>query len=252
MKGRRVMVVGGSAGIGRAFAVGAVRAGADVVLCARRQTVLAETVADAGGGTAVAADLCDPAGRRRMVDEAVDQLGEIDLLVSTVGGARLRSLVDADAEEWRATTEVNVLALNQLLRLVVPHMAGGGVVAALSSESAAMPWAGLVPYAAAKAALEASLRGWRIERPEVRFCCVVVGATQPTGFGTDFEPDQLGPAFESWIRNGRLQEEFMSTDDVASVLRSTLESALDHPTVGVDQLVLRSPSPAGSPTVLGR
>ena len=55
LAGRRVLVAGASAGIGRAFAVHAVGAGAEVVLVARRAEALQEVVAEAGGGHAVAA-----------------------------------------------------------------------------------------------------------------------------------------------------------------------------------------------------
>src|SRR5690606_28247854 len=78
---------------------------------------------------------------------------------------------------------------------------------------------------------------------EVRFCCAVVGATQPTEFGAGFDAEVLGPALDSWGRHGPLQEEFMQTGDVADVLLDVLGTALAHPGVGVETLVLRSPAP---------
>jgi NAD(P)-dependent dehydrogenase (short-subunit alcohol dehydrogenase family) len=244
LAGRRVLVVGASAGIGRAVVRRAVAAGARVVASARRADALAAIVDEAGGGTAMAADVCDHGARRALVAAAAEALGGgIDLVVSSVGYADLRPLADTGEDAWHATLEANVVGFNLLVRELLPHLAPGAVVAALSSETAGAPRHGLVPYAAAKAALEASLRGWRAEQPAVRFTCVVVGATQPSEFGADFGAVELDWALTSWVRHGVLQEEFMHTDDVAAVLVDTLATALAAPGVGVETLVLRSPSP---------
>ncbi|HEX6420613.1 MAG TPA: SDR family oxidoreductase [Acidimicrobiales bacterium] len=243
LAGRRALVVGASAGIGRATAIAAVRAGAGVVLSARREATLARVVAEAGGGHAVPGDVCRPGGPAEIVAGAVAELGELDLLVYTVGFASLRPLASTDAATWHATLEANVVGLNLLVQAALPHMAAGGVVAVLSSETSSAPRHGLVPYAASKAALEASLRGWRVEHPGTRFTCVVVGATQPSEFGDGFEAAELDRAFQSWIRHGMLQEEFMHTDDVAAVLVDTMATALAFPQVCVEDIVLRSPSP---------
>jgi hypothetical protein len=100
-----------------------------------------------------------------------------------------------------------------------------------------------MPYAASKAALEASLTGWRIEQPGTRISCVIVGATFPTEFGVHFDAEVLGPALEAWTKQGLLPEEFMTPDDVAGCLADLYGAALRRPGVCVDQIVLRSPSP---------
>jgi NAD(P)-dependent dehydrogenase (short-subunit alcohol dehydrogenase family) len=243
LEGQRILVVGGSAGIGRAFAVRSVAAGAEVVVAARRADTLAEVVAAAGGGTGVAADVCDEAGRARLVADTVAALGEVDLVMYAVGFAELRGLAASSEDVWRRTFDTNVVALNALLRAIVPHLAAGATVAVLSSETAATPRAGLVHYAASKAALETSVRGWRAEHPEIRWSCVVVGATQPTDFGRRFDVHELRPALDNWTRHGLMQEQIMDTGDVAAVLVDTLGTLLAHPGVGIEQLVLRSPSP---------
>ena len=243
LAGKRVLVVGASAGIGRATAVAAVRDGAKVVLSARRADALAEAVAEAGGGVAVPGDVCLAEGPAELVAAAVAELGEIDLVLYTVGYAQLRRLIDTDADVWQITLGANLVGFNQLVRAALPHMVEGAVVGVLSSETSGAPRMGLVPYAASKAALEASLRGWRAEQSGTRFTCVVVGATQPSEFGTAFEAHELDRAFESWIRHGVLQEEFMHTDDVAAVLVDSMAVALAFPGVGIEEMVLRSPSP---------
>jgi NAD(P)-dependent dehydrogenase (short-subunit alcohol dehydrogenase family) len=248
LAGRRVVVMGASAGIGRAFAVQAVKAGAEVALVARRAEPLAAAVDEAGGGHAVVGDVCDYAAMPDLVTALTAAVGgDIDLVVHAAGASELRLLADGDAEGWRRTFEINVVAANELIKAVLPHLAADAIVGVLSSESAEKPRSGMVPYAASKAALDAALRGWRLEHPEVRFSCLAVGATQPTEFGAGFEADLLGRVFADWGRHGLLQEAFMDTDDLAGFLVGTLGSALDHPTVGVEHIVLRSPSP-----VMGR
>jgi NAD(P)-dependent dehydrogenase (short-subunit alcohol dehydrogenase family) len=244
LAGKRILVVGASAGIGRAFAVQAVRAGADVVLVARRADALKDAVAEAGGGQAVVGDICDTAGLADLVGEVTTHLGPVDLLVQCAGAAPLRLLVDSDGDDWRRTLEINVVAVNQLVRALLPHMAPGGIVAVLTSVAATRPWTGMVHYAASKAAQEVALEGWRLEHPEVRFAAVAVGPTQPTGFGDGFDPDLLGRTFADWAHHGMLPETYMDPGELAGVLAGTLAAALAHPGIGIEHLVLRSPSPA--------
>ena len=242
LAGRAVLVVGASAGIGRACAVGSVRAGARVVLAARRAERLAAAAEQAGGGFAVAGDACDAGDCERLVAEAFGLVGPLDLVVYAAGSAPLRALADTSAAEWERVLATNVIGANQIVRAAVPRLAAGGIVAVLSSEAAHTPRYGLGAYGASKAALEASIRGWRNEHPDVRFASVVVGQTFPTEFGDGFEADVLTAAFEHWGRHGLLQSEFMPPEGVAGVLLATLGTALAHPEVGVHDIVLRSPS----------
>jgi NAD(P)-dependent dehydrogenase (short-subunit alcohol dehydrogenase family) len=242
LDGRRVLVVGASAGIGRAFARAAVAAGATTVVAARRRHVLDEVVREAGGGTPIAADICIEDDRRALVEQTLEQLGGLDLVLSTVGVADLSHLLDADAASWTRTLEVNVVAQNQLLRELVPRLEPGTVVAVASSDTAMAPRAALVAYAASKAALETSLQGWRTEHPGIRFSCVALGATIPTEFGDSFHGPTLGAAFGEWARHGQVQERYMDADEVARFLVAAYGAALDCPSLGVEHLTLRSPS----------
>lgn len=242
LDGRRVVVIGASAGIGRAAAVRAVQAGAEVVLGARRQALLDEAVEEAGGGTAIAVDLRDPAGCARFSDAARQALGEIDAVLFTAGAAPLRELDRTTADEWTATLATNVVALNLITSALLPALTPAAFVTALSSEAVGMPRYALGAYGASKAALEHSLRGWRLEHPEVRFSTITVGATVPTDFGTGFDPETLDTALRLWAVQGLAQTAFMDTVDVAEALLEVLATALGHPGIGFEHLVLRSPS----------
>jgi NADP-dependent 3-hydroxy acid dehydrogenase YdfG len=253
LAGRSLLVVGASAGIGRAVALAAVAQGADVVVAARRAGKLDELVAEAGGGHPVVADASDAGDCDRLTAEAVDRVGPLDAVVYAAGRAPLRALVDTGPDEWWDVLGTNVVGANQLVRAVVGagRMSERGVVALLSSEAAEQARYGLGAYGASKAALDASVRAWRNEHPEVRFCRVVVGQTFPTEFGDGFPPDVLAAAFEHWGRHGLLQSEFMTPAGVAGVIVSTLAGALAHPDVGVHDVVLRSPSAPVGPAPAG-
>jgi NAD(P)-dependent dehydrogenase (short-subunit alcohol dehydrogenase family) len=243
LEGRAVLVVGASAGIGRALAAAAVADGARVVLSARRRDRLDDAVTKAGGGHAVAGDACRDGDAARVVAEATALVGPLDLVVYSAGAAPLKSMADTAPDDWRSVLATNVIGAHEVVRAAVPALAPDGVVAVLSSETVGDPRWGLGAYGASKAALEALVRSWRLETPGGRFTCVAVGQTYPTAFGDGFGADELTEAFGHWGRHGQLQSAFMTPEGVARSLATTFAVALAHPDVGVEDLVLRSPSP---------
>lgn len=242
LQGRRVLVVGASSGIGRAFAIRAVRAGAKVAMVARRADRLNEVIAEAGGGDAIEADLRESDDCARIGVEAGAILGRADVVFVTAGASRLSWVDEATPEDWQVAFETNVIGVNLAIRGLLPVLEPGALVAACSSESVGHPRAGLVTYGSSKAALEESLRGWRVEHPEVRFGCVTVGATVPTEFGSGWDPVKLGRALELWALHGLAKAELMQTDHVAEVLVNTFGVAAAYPGVCIEQLTIRSPA----------
>lgn len=242
-----VVVVGASAGIGRAVASRLAAAGARLVVAARRREAL-EELAEQTGATVAVADVCRSDDCQRLAETATDVLGQVDLAVSTVGYAPLQRLRDADEGQWHEILSANLVGANQLIRSLLPVMAAGGMITLLSSESVGNPRAGLGPYAAAKAGLEESLRAWRREEPQVRFCCAAVGATLPTEFGNHYHPDLLESMLVEWSRWGMIQQFSMDTEDLAAALVGALAGVLPYPAVGLETLVLRSPAPVITPT----
>src|SRR5688572_29014548 len=117
LDGRRVLVVGASAGIGRAFAATAVAGGAQVAFSARRKDKLDEAVAEAGGGHAIAADICTEGECERLVNEAANTLGgPIDLVFISAGSAPLRMFKDTSADDWKNLLDLNVVGIHQVIR----------------------------------------------------------------------------------------------------------------------------------------
>jgi NAD(P)-dependent dehydrogenase (short-subunit alcohol dehydrogenase family) len=243
LKGRRVLVVGASAGIGRAFAVRALQDGAHVVVTSRRADRLADLVADADYGFGAVGDVRHAEDCTRIVAEAGDALGEIDLIVYSAGVAPLQRMASTTAADWASVLETHVLGLHHVVQAALTHLSSIAVVAALSSETVGRPRTGLGAYGASKAALEESMRAWSIENPLVRFSTIAVGATFPTEFGDAFDPDRLTDALNDWTRHGLMTERMLDPEDVAGTLAGILGTALAYPHVGLEHLVLRPNSP---------
>jgi NADP-dependent 3-hydroxy acid dehydrogenase YdfG len=238
LKGRRILVVGASAGIGAAFATSAAAAGADVVVSARRLDKLDELVARLGSGHAVAADVVDEGACRTLVDTAVERLGGLDLVLYTAGTAVLAPMGRADADAWRSSYEVNVVGPAMVAQAAVPHMETAGFIGFLSSEAVHEFRWGMGTYAASKAALNTAIHYWRNEHPDRRFSRIVIGATMPTDFGNNFtDVELLTEALEKWAGAG-IPMTAMETSDVGLHLAELMGVVLAHPEIDVPDLYL--------------
>jgi 3-oxoacyl-[acyl-carrier protein] reductase len=159
-KARRVVVAGGSRGIGRAIALNFAAAGADVSICARGAAALQATQTDiaAHGHQAHAAtcDLADAASVAGYVSAAAQALGGIDVLVNNASGFGMGD----DEAGWAAGLSVDVMAMVRASHAALPWLqasvAGEGAGASvlhISSISAYRPSTRSAPYAAVKAAM---------------------------------------------------------------------------------------------------
>ena len=239
LDGARLVVVGASAGIGRAVAEHAAKQGARVVVSARREDKLAEVA----GCHPIAADITDDGQCRRLVAGAVAHLGAIDVLLHCAGVGTLAPIADADARSWIRDYTVNVVGPTVITAAALPHLAEHAIVSFMSSESTAETRWGMSAYASSKAALDATIRAWRTEHPERRFQRIVMGATMPTDFGVNFDAEVLGTAFERWTASG-ISMTAMETDDVGSHLSEVLGVFLAHPQIDVPDLTY---DPRGEP-----
>lgn len=243
LSGKGVLVVGASAGIGRAVAVRAARDGAEVAVVARRKEALEVLTEEIGGGTIIVADLSVSSDCNRIAEEARASLGQIDIVLFTAATARLRTLKDMTAEEWAVTLNTNLVGVNLTIAALLPHLSDRALVAVASSESAGRPFYALGSYAASKSAVEDTMRAWRVEHPEVRFTTLVVGTTIPTEFSSNFDPDEMVSAFPIWAAQGNAPADYMQADEVADVAVGVFEALLPNRTVGLEVMSLRSPAP---------
>jgi 3-oxoacyl-[acyl-carrier protein] reductase len=128
LDGKRVLVTGGSKGLGYAIAVELIREGARVAICARSEDEVLAAGRELGVVHAQAADVTDPDQVQTFVDDSAQALGGIDALVNNAGRAHpggFETLSDAD---WAADLDVKLFALIRCSRAVLPHLrsAGGG------------------------------------------------------------------------------------------------------------------------------
>lgn len=153
--GYRVVVAGGSRGIGRSIALGFAEAGAAVAICARGATALEEArQALAAHGVPAHAQSCDLADANAItswVADAAAALGGIDVLVNNASGYGF----DERDESWLAGFNVDLMAAVRTSRAALPHLAASphGCILHTSSIAAFRPRATGAAYAAVKAAL---------------------------------------------------------------------------------------------------
>ncbi|MFG2001500.1 SDR family NAD(P)-dependent oxidoreductase [Spirillospora sp. NPDC048911] len=164
LDGRVAVVTGGSSGIGRAIAEALARAGASVVVVARREAELAATTADleARGCRAawVSADLGSRDGVRAAAEEAVKPFGEPDILVDSAGVNLRPPMGEIGDEVWDATMAVNLQAPFLLGERFGPGMArrGFGRIIHVSSQQAFRAFVQSGAYGVSKAGLEGLTR----------------------------------------------------------------------------------------------
>ncbi len=233
----RVVVVGGSSGIGRAIAVHAARSGAHVCVAARRSAELAAVCNDSPRSVAITADVTVAGACERVIAESVTAMGGIDLVVYAAGTGTLARLVDADPEAWHRDYAVNVIGPTLVCGAALPVLAPNGLVSFISSEAVAETRWGLSSYSASKAALDATIRSWRVEHPERRFQRIVMGATIGTDFGTAFDMELITAGIDRWVSAG-VSMAMMDADDVGQQLTELFAVLLAHPQIDVPDLCL--------------
>jgi NAD(P)-dependent dehydrogenase (short-subunit alcohol dehydrogenase family) len=159
LTGKRAVITGGDSGIGRAVAIAFAREGTDVLIAYLNEDDDAQDVAqlvnDAGRKCVlVRGDLSDPAHCRAVIDQAVAELGGIDVLVNNAAFQMTHDdLAEISDEEWDYTFKVNIGAYFYLAKAAVPHMGPGSSIIGSSSVNSDMPSPTLAPYAATKAAI---------------------------------------------------------------------------------------------------
>ncbi len=176
------MVKGGSRGIGAATASMLRAAGAAVAITYRSRSQDAERVVQAIGRRALAiqADLAEPADCQRVVDEAVESFGRLDILVANAGiwPADDVGVKDMEAGQWRETLRVNLDSVFFCCRAALGVMKKGSSIVVVSSTAGQRGEAFHADYAATKGALISFVKSLAVEAAlDVRVNAVAPGWT---------------------------------------------------------------------------
>lgn len=165
LSGKAALVTGASRGIGRAIAEVLHAEGCLVVLNARHPEALAVASAALPGSAAVAGDVSRPDEAARVVREATAVFGRLDVLVCNVGGGRSVPPGQEDAAEWHRVFALNLWSTTNVVEAARGALAAarGAIVCVSSICGVEVVADAPVTYSAAKAALNAYVRG--IARP---------------------------------------------------------------------------------------
>ena len=157
--GRRVLITGGSSGMGAGLAEALAAQGATVGIAARRHDRLSEVLdrcrSHTPGSAMWVLDLTDEASVDRLAAEAVEQMGGVDILINNAGIPKRRHVTALDAATVESVMAINYLSPVRLTLALLPHMVahGSGRIVNVSSVAAPLSSPGEAAYDASKAAL---------------------------------------------------------------------------------------------------
>lgn len=183
LTGKVALITGGSRGLGREMALAFAKAGADIVIASRKldacEKVAAEVEAIGRRALPYACHIGKWSQVNELVEAAYDHFGKVDILVNNAGMSPLYdSLVDVSESMWDSVLALNLKGPFRLSALVGDRMAkgSGGAIINISSIAAIQPTKNEVPYAAAKAGLNAlTVALADTYAPKVRVNCIIAG-----------------------------------------------------------------------------
>jgi NAD(P)-dependent dehydrogenase (short-subunit alcohol dehydrogenase family) len=214
LTGKVAVVTGGSRGLGRSIVQALAEAGADVVIASRKfdacEAAANEVAAVTGRQTLPVAthvgrwDDCD-----RLIETTLDRFGRLDVLVNNAGMSPLYESLAAVTEElYDKTVDVNLKGPFRLCAVAGTHMAqnGGGSIINVSTIGSLVASPAELPYAAAKAGLNALTVGLaEAFAPTVRVNCILPGAFR-TDVTKHWSPEALSGDFAALKRLGEPDE----------------------------------------------
>jgi hypothetical protein len=191
LRGRKALITGGDSGIGRAAAIAYAREGADVAICyypteeSDAQDVAKYIREAKQKAVLLPGDIRDEAFCKKLVDDAVKQLGGLDILVSNAGRQKAAdSILDISTEDFDWTYKTNVYAMFWITKAAIPHMPPGSAIINTASVNAYDPAKNLLDYASTKGAIAIFTKGLAKQMAEKG---IRVNAVAPGPFWTPLQ-----------------------------------------------------------------
>ncbi|HVP60819.1 MAG TPA: SDR family oxidoreductase [Myxococcaceae bacterium] len=122
LRDRRALVLGGSAGLGRAVAAALVSEGARVALCARNRARVEAAARELGAQVGLPCDLTVPGAATTLVETATQRLGGLDILVTNTGGPPTGRFADVTGEMWQVGFQSLWMSAVEAVRAALPGM----------------------------------------------------------------------------------------------------------------------------------
>lgn len=166
LKGRKALITGGDSGIGRAVAIAYAREGADVAFSYLPDEQIdanetAELIEKAGQkAVLIAGDLTDERFYETLVKSAAEGLGGLDIVVNNAGKQIfVDDITKLDLEQVKTTFTVNIISMFAIVKEALKYLPKGATIINTTSIQAYQPSAGLLDYAATKAAIANFTKG---------------------------------------------------------------------------------------------
>lgn len=156
--GKRVLITGGGTGVGADLARGFAAAGAEVVICGRREAPLAQ-VAEPLGARFVTADVTSEADVARLFEQA----GPCDVVIANAGASVSAPMAKTSLEDWNAMLAVNLTGVFLTFRQGLGQFTGWGRLIAVASTAGLKGYGYVAPYAAAKHGVVGMVRSLALE-----------------------------------------------------------------------------------------
>jgi NADP-dependent 3-hydroxy acid dehydrogenase YdfG len=227
LTGRRVLVTGGSSGLGAAAAKACREAGANVA-CVGRDRDRLEALAQSLGIVALVADVSDADAIEAAVAEADERLGGIDTLIHSAGLMNHSPLLAGRFDGWARMVEVNIMGVMYTMQAATQYLirneASDIVIVSSIGGNKPVTVADFALYAGTKASLNRMAEGFRLELGPygVRIATFNPGLIDTPGFGPGIQDAELRSQAETSKKTIA-----MSPDSVASQLLAVIAAPSD-------------------------
>jgi 3-oxoacyl-[acyl-carrier protein] reductase len=187
LKGKKVVIAGASSGLGFACARQLALEGARVVINGRNMDKLSKASSllssETGGEIfAIAGDVSDPEFAPRLINQAAEKLGGLDILITNAGGPPVGSIENLDETAWQQAINLSLMSHVRLIKAAIPHLRESQTASVLTitSYSVKQPIANMILSNSIRAATVGLTKTLALElgKDQIRFNSILPGWTQ--------------------------------------------------------------------------